>query len=381
MNINFSEVFKKLRREKELTQEQAAEVFCVSPQAVSRWECGQTTPDITLLPVIAEYFGVSLEVLLGVENERRKAQHDKYMADFDSAIREGRVNDCIEISRAGLKDFPRSYELMNALMYALFIAGDETGNIPDWKENQAKYSHEIIDLGERIIAGCTDDNIRLEAKARLGFHYCDDLGDLEKGRKIFESLPEEGLCRENYIYLALRGDERLDHIGRRVCSSAGDLQWNIWKMMCSGNTWGTEKEAVEKEVFTAEERIKYMQVIEDIEALIFNDDDYGSFYRTLPREYFRMIIPDLISLGRKEEAITYCEKACDYMEKFYALPEKYTYTSPLVRGSVANKKWETADDRPEARIVYENYICRDCYDALKDEPRFKAAIDRIKKLF
>ena len=94
-----------------------------------------------------------------------------------------------------------------------------------------------------------------------------------------------------------------------------------------------------------------------------------------------MIIPDLISLGRKEEAITYCEKACDYMEKFYALPEKYTYTSPLVRGSVCNKKWETADDRPEARIVYENYICRDCYDALKDEPRFKAVIDRIKKLF
>ena len=34
-----------------------------------------------------------------------------------------------------------------------------------------------------------------------------------------------------------------------------------------------------KPYFFAEERIKYMQVIEDIEALIFNEDDHGLFYQ------------------------------------------------------------------------------------------------------
>lgn len=115
MNINFSEVFKKLRRERELTQEQAAEAFSVSTQAVSRWENGQTSPDITLLPIIAEYFGVSIETLLGVDSEKRREKHEQYMNDFEAAIKSGRVNDCIEIARAGLKDFPHSYELMNAL--------------------------------------------------------------------------------------------------------------------------------------------------------------------------------------------------------------------------------------------------------------------------
>lgn len=57
----------------------------------------------------------------------------------------------------GLKEFPHSYELMNNLMYALFVSGDDTGNIPDWQLNQEKYKQEIIDLGERIINGCTDD--------------------------------------------------------------------------------------------------------------------------------------------------------------------------------------------------------------------------------
>lgn len=381
MNINFSEVFKRLRKEKDLTQEQAAEIFGVSPQAVSRWECAQTSPDITILPVIAEYFGVTIEQLLGVESERRKALHKKYMTDFDTAINSGKINDCIEIARAGLKDFPQSYELMNALMYALFASGDETGNIPEWKENQEKYNNEITSLGEQIIEGCTDDNIRLEAKARLGFHYCEDTGELDKGRKIFESLPEEGLCKENYIYWALRGNERIDHIRRRICSSASDLKWNIWKLICSGNEWKSEKRAVDKEVFSPQERIKYMQVIEDIEALIFNEEDHGLFYRTLPREYFSIIIPDLISLGMIDDAISYSEKACNYMEKFCGLPDKFAYTSPLVEGVTAEKEWHTADSRPEAQIVYEDFICRDCYDAIKNEPRFLAVTDRIKALF
>ena len=90
MNINFSEVFKKLRRERELTQEQAAEAFSVSTQAVSRWENGQTSPDISLLPIIAEYFGVSIETLLGVDSEKRKALHEQYMNEFETAIKSGR---------------------------------------------------------------------------------------------------------------------------------------------------------------------------------------------------------------------------------------------------------------------------------------------------
>ena len=47
---NFSEIFKTLRKEKQLTQEQIAEILGVSPQAVSRWENSATFPDVTLLP-------------------------------------------------------------------------------------------------------------------------------------------------------------------------------------------------------------------------------------------------------------------------------------------------------------------------------------------
>ena len=50
MAIYFSEKFKKFRKERDLTQEQIAEIFYISPQAVSRWETGATYPDIEILP-------------------------------------------------------------------------------------------------------------------------------------------------------------------------------------------------------------------------------------------------------------------------------------------------------------------------------------------
>ena len=50
-----------LRRNKNMTQEELAEILLVSPQAISKWENGQSTPDIELLPVIARYFGITMD--------------------------------------------------------------------------------------------------------------------------------------------------------------------------------------------------------------------------------------------------------------------------------------------------------------------------------
>lgn len=67
MSLQLGEVVRRLRTERGLTQLQLAHALNVSPQAVSRWENGSTYPDITLLPEIAIFFGVSADLLLGIE--------------------------------------------------------------------------------------------------------------------------------------------------------------------------------------------------------------------------------------------------------------------------------------------------------------------------
>ena len=63
MNNLFSNNLKKLRLQKNLTQEQVAEVLGVSTQTISRWECNTTCPDIMLLPGIARLYCVTVDDL------------------------------------------------------------------------------------------------------------------------------------------------------------------------------------------------------------------------------------------------------------------------------------------------------------------------------
>ena len=62
---------KQLRFKAGLTQEQTAEKLGVSPQAISKWENAVTMPDITVLPLLAEVFGVTIDDLFDLTSEQR----------------------------------------------------------------------------------------------------------------------------------------------------------------------------------------------------------------------------------------------------------------------------------------------------------------------
>ena len=56
-----------LRKKKKMTQQELADDVGVSFQTISKWETGMNMPDITMLPVLAEYFQVSTDQLLGLK--------------------------------------------------------------------------------------------------------------------------------------------------------------------------------------------------------------------------------------------------------------------------------------------------------------------------
>ena len=61
MTIN--ENIRALRLKNRLSQEKLGELLGVSGQAVSKWEQTLTSPDISLLPMLAEVFGVTIDAL------------------------------------------------------------------------------------------------------------------------------------------------------------------------------------------------------------------------------------------------------------------------------------------------------------------------------
>ncbi len=70
--MSIGSTIKRLRREKDITQEQLAGYLGITSRAISQWECDRTAPDISQLPALCHIFNVSSDVLLGIDIDKTK---------------------------------------------------------------------------------------------------------------------------------------------------------------------------------------------------------------------------------------------------------------------------------------------------------------------
>lgn len=82
----FGEKIIHLRKKKGLTQDSLAEMLGVTPQAVSKWERGESMPDVSLLPVLARIFEVSIDSLFGVERQPVAQYLPEGQRDFEKMV-------------------------------------------------------------------------------------------------------------------------------------------------------------------------------------------------------------------------------------------------------------------------------------------------------
>ena len=80
--MKFNENLKYLRKESKLTQENLAEKLNVSRQAVTKWESGQSLPDIDNLKQMADLFGVTMDSLVGDIETKKESKINKKMNDI-----------------------------------------------------------------------------------------------------------------------------------------------------------------------------------------------------------------------------------------------------------------------------------------------------------
>jgi len=91
MSLTIGQTIKKLRKERNLTQEELAEQLNVTFQAISKWENETGMPDISQVVPLARVFGVSTDVLFGTiganeEEEVRKILENAYRLNEDNEV-------------------------------------------------------------------------------------------------------------------------------------------------------------------------------------------------------------------------------------------------------------------------------------------------------
>ena len=348
MKLNIGNKLRCLRHEKDITQEEFAEFLGVACQSVSRWENSICYPDIELIPVIAEFFGVTVDSLMGVDEAVEKEKIAEYLDQFQEAVSQGRIYDCIAVARKGTAEYPNNFELLNKLMYALFLAGDSDGNIPKWQENMQKYDSEITMLGERIMKYCPDQDIRLEAAGRLAFNHC-EMGRREIGRAIYETLPSQRYCREAQIWWGLNEDERLPFVYRRIRESYEGLCHGMYLL-------------IDERLLGDEELLQVCQKAFDLEKLIF-DGEVPAEWRTVKLHCDMAAV--LARLKRFDQMYEQLEEAARSARTFDNRPECRCVSSLLLGEMIREKAdFETADSRPLSEIMRDKWLAAEEFDGM-----------------
>ncbi|MDR0936370.1 MAG: helix-turn-helix transcriptional regulator, partial [Oscillospiraceae bacterium] len=192
MAIHISEHIKRLRHSRELTQEKLADILGVSSQSVSKWECGDNFPDITLLPAIANFFEVTVDDLLGMNEIRDAKRVEETKAktldlQFNQSFKH---EDIIALWKELAQELPGNWEAQ--MHYAINL---ETYSDRSTTESASAAISAVIPIYERILENNTDENIRNQTYARLVNIYS-GRGEFEKAREYAGLLPPAGISRE-----------------------------------------------------------------------------------------------------------------------------------------------------------------------------------------
>lgn len=108
----FSENLVRLRKQRKITQEQLAEFCGVTKASVSKWETRQSMPDISLLPLLAGFFDVTIDELLGYKPDLSREQIRKIYLDFTKAFVEEDFDIVMQKSRDLVKKYYSCYEFL-----------------------------------------------------------------------------------------------------------------------------------------------------------------------------------------------------------------------------------------------------------------------------
>lgn len=183
MELNIGTNIKRLRLSKGLTQEQLAELLCISTPAVSKWEAKNTYPDITMLFPLAQVFGVTVDELLGYNEALAKADADRYLEEHRKCKINGEMSRAREIIDEARKKYPHDFRIMHTYMW------DKAGGMADNDPTvMLENKEEFLQICNCILDGCKIDSIRAGAmnmKAKL-LHA---EGDTEGALEILSQLP------------------------------------------------------------------------------------------------------------------------------------------------------------------------------------------------
>ena len=365
MNIKIGAIIKKLRAENNITQDTLATAIGVTPQAISRWESEGGYPDIELLPVLADFFSVSTDELLGYKLTEREEELANIKKELRRLAEVGTHQERLYFARDAFVKFPNDSKIK---VYLAACLSDEWRNT---HEKSLIHESEILCLS--VLDDCHDENIRYEAICTLSSIY-NELGETKKARSTLESLSPMKYCRETALACGIGDGNTEFYIQDEIDKFADGLGLSIHNLVLH--------EDLPDDPSTWDKKIEMLTISNHLYKKIYGDN--LMFYHVrLSRNYW-LISTYQIEQGKKDETLASLEKMCYHAieyDKAYINDHGKFFTSILTDKLIypePSKDFHELTEHTECYHILKK-MQHPRYDCIRQEPRFISIIEKLNQ--
>ncbi len=360
--MKFGQMIKKLRREKDMTQEQLAEILSISPQAVSRWETDAAMPDLSLLPAICNLFNVTSDALLGIDIQNKEKKIDEIIDQAMKLSHAGQRKEALAMYRAALVQYPASYKLMLCCCRELNHGFMTRGSDLEEGREAAAYL-------DKILEGCTDMAIRNQAVS-IACRLYSRIGRMEDALRLADSMKAAESKRELMTGI-LRGKELYDAERDLICHYLNNGLMRICYLAYNKDENGDYCQS------EAEKLAVFDKTLAGLD-LLYEDGD-ANFMAQIQEA--ACMGKAAIYAGRKDaqKTLACLKMAAEYAKIFDSYDPKGIHTSIIPRGMVNGGVWK--DDSHNRSYSLLSSLRNDPdFDFVRETPEFQEALNILESV-
>ncbi len=374
MKKTIGQTIKELRNLKGITQEELAELISVTPQAISKWEREVGYPDIAQIIPLANIFGVSTDVLFGIEQtdnlkEIQEIVRNAYkLVDNPVTMESARL--CYNALLEGLKKYPNNTLLLTECLETAMLLAYPENKITYDKENGKRIYEECIRQANIVIKFSNFATDILRARFIMVLLHSAH-GNFQQAKEHADKFPwrSDMTFHKMNAYIAHFENNKNEERKSKQYDFTYHLESILDSMISLGNLYMTLKD-YENAYYV------YMKAYMFIESICEKEEALPTF---VYREYgdIRCCISEAcIKLCRYGEAIEWIEKTVNYyMNEFPRFKGTPTGKSPFFdnikyplynNGLYKNKHLylELTDER---------------FDAIKENEKYKELLKKFSE--
>lgn len=355
MNITLNSTLRSLRRKKNVTQEELASHLGITAQSVGKWERGEGFPDITLLPAIALYFGVTTDELLGIDKARIDERIKSLEAESLRLRNLGDMPENLALWESAYREFPNDCRVMSHLMDAL-------GQDPHYPHPKDVCERRIW-LGERVLDESTDSKLREHAAMSLCYTF-NELRDTKNALKYADMCGSIHSCREGLRAFVTDGEEGVKATQKYLLAL---IQSAVF----------AASDMTNKSCSTDDERLTALNFSISLLKLLFSDGRFG-FYANDLSVFYEWIAVVHARRADKEKTLTALAESVRYAVEGAEVNGNYTYTSPMVNRVVSDPKTSAKNYKGNACDLRLEDLSKRCYDFLREDERFVKFMSELR---